>query len=75
MTYPANPSALSPEAADASRLHLASHILRLADGDPAFAARIREMMWGEYRAAGAPLGLSEEGMFVWWGEELSGVPG
>ncbi len=74
MSYSAYTAAPSPESVDASRLSLAPRILRLADGDLAFAAQIREMMWGEYCDAGAPLGRSEEGMMVWWVEELGGLP-
>jgi hypothetical protein len=70
MSYPAYTAAPSPDVVAASRLALAPRILRLADGDPAFAAQIREMMWGEYCAVGAPLGRTEEGMMVWWGERL-----
>lgn len=62
---------LSPDAVEVSRLELAARVLRLADGDKAFADQIREMMWGEYCSAGAPLGHSEEGMMVWWNRELS----
>lgn len=27
-------------------------------------------MWAEYCEAGAPLGVSEDGMYVWWDEAL-----
>ena len=74
MSHSAYSSAPSPDVAHASRIALAPRILRLADGDPVFAAQIREMMWGEYGEAGAPLGRSEEGMMVWWEGQLGPQP-
>ena len=74
MPYPAYSASPSLEAAAESRRIIASRILRLADGDLAFAAQIRAMMWGEYCAAGAPFGHSEDGMMVWWGERLEDLP-
>ncbi len=69
-------SAAMPPSADAatesSRLHTTSRLLRLADGDSAFTAQIRTMMWSEYCDVGAPLGRSEEGMLAWWDRELDG---
>lgn len=40
-------------------------LLQVAGGDPDFAAKLCEMLWHEYRAAGCPLGVSEEDMFRW----------
>lgn len=70
MPYPVSFPAPDSQTVEASRLELAPRILRLADGDPTFAAQIREMMWGEYCHAGTPMGHSEEGMMVWWSERL-----
>lgn len=75
MSLPAYLPALDSDTVAASRLDLTPRILRLADGDPAFAAHIRGMMWDEYRRAGAPLGHSEEGMTVWWSEHLDALAG
>lgn len=72
MSYPASYPVPAPETVESSRLDLTPRILRLAGGDKAFADQIREMMWGEYCGAGAPFGHSEEGMMVWWSEELGG---
>lgn len=47
-------------------------VLQVAGGDPAFAAKLREMLWHEYRAAGCPLGTSEEAMFRWLMQEEQG---
>ena len=63
--------ASEPDAIAASLARVAPQVLRLADGDPAFAAQIRSMMWGEYRDAGAPMGHSESGMMVWWDEQMA----
>lgn len=73
MSYPASFSALDANVVETSRLDLAPRILRLADGDPAFAAQIRSLMWTEYCDSGAPHGRSEDGMMVWWAERL-GTP-
>jgi len=62
--------ALDSDTVEASRLDLVPRILCLADGDPVSAARIRGMMWDEYCDSGAPHGRSEEGMMVWWSEQL-----
>jgi hypothetical protein len=70
MSYPASFPALDADAVETSRLDLVPRILRLADGDPAFAAQIRHMMWSEYCGSGAPLGRSEDGMMIWWSERL-----
>lgn len=70
MAHPTSAPTFSPETIATSRLDLTLRILQLADGDKAFAAQIREMMWGEYCDAGAPLGHSEDGMMVWWHEEM-----
>jgi hypothetical protein len=72
MSYPASYPTFHPETIEGSRLSLTPRILQLADGDKEVAAQIREAMWGEYRHAGAPLGHSEEGMMVWWHDELEG---
>ena len=74
MAHPAYPAPPAPEAVLASRLAVTSRILRLADGDAAFAAQIRGMLWAEYGAVGAPLGLTEDGMMVWWGERMDDLP-
>ncbi|MDT7858230.1 hypothetical protein RQM47_16395 [Rubrivirga sp. S365] len=55
------PSPLSPPL-PAPRLR----VLEVADGDPAFAAALRGMMWDAYVRAGRPLGPSEDDMFTWW---------
>lgn len=70
MSYPASFSALDAETVESGRLDLVPRILRLADGDPVFAAQIRSMMWTEYCNSGAPHGRSEDGMMVWWNEQL-----
>jgi hypothetical protein len=75
MPHPAYLPTLDSETIEASRLDLTPRILRIADGDPAFAAHIRSMMWGEYCDSGAPLGRSEEGMMVWWNEQLDAPAG
>lgn len=64
------PPAVDPAEAEASRLRLLPRILRLAGGDADVATRIRGLMWAEYCEAGAPLGVSEDGMYVWWDEAL-----
>lgn len=63
--------ALDPAAVAESRLRVFTHILQLADGDTALATQIRGMLWAEYCAAGAPLGMSEDGMYLWWHDELA----
>lgn len=63
--------ALDPAAVADSRLRLSTRILQLADGDPARATQIRGMLWAEYCDAGAPLGASEDAMYVWWDDELA----
>lgn len=50
-------------------------VLQVAGGDPAFAAKLCEMLWRAYRAVGCPYGASEEGMFRWlMQEEQSASP-
>lgn len=63
--------ALDPAAVAESRLRLFTRILQLADGDPAQATRIRRLLWVEYCEAGAPCGMTEDGMYVWWDGELA----
>lgn len=70
MPSPSSLPRIDPAEAQASRLRLLARILRLADGDAAVAAQIRGMMWAEYCEAGAPLGVDEDGMYVWWDEAL-----
>lgn len=70
MYVPAPESALDPEVVAASRLHVVTHVLRLAGGDPALATQIREMLWADYCDADAPFGVSEDGMYVWWADAL-----
>ena len=41
-------------------------VLAVADGDPAYADALREMMWDAYVRAGRPLGPTEDAMWVWW---------
>ena len=62
---------LDPAAVADSRLRLFTRILQLADGDPARATQIRGVLWAEYCDAGAPLGASEDAMYVWWDDELA----
>ncbi|MEM1042695.1 MAG: hypothetical protein AAGI91_08710 [Bacteroidota bacterium] len=64
-------SAFEPSAAESSRVRMTSRILRLTDGEPAYTAQIRTMLWTEYCDAGAPLGRSEEGMLVWWDRRMT----
>ena len=71
MSQPALSSLPSPASARTSRHRILPSVLRAAGGDPALAAQIRSMMWGEYRNAGAPRGHSEAGMMVWWDEQLA----
>ena len=75
MSHLAHLPAYDSHAVEVSRLDLTPRILRMADGDPAVAAQIRDMMWGEYCSSGAPLGHSEEGMMVWWSELLEAPAG
>lgn len=70
MSISASYSALDSETVEASRLALVPRLLRLTDGDPAFTAQIRGMMWDRYCDSGAPHGRSENGMMVWWSEQL-----
>ncbi len=62
---------VAPAVAESSRVRMTSRILHLTDGEPAYTAQIRSMMWSEYCDAGAPLGRSEEGMLVWWDRKLN----
>ena len=71
MRFASLDSALDPAAVADSRLRLFTRILQLADGDPARATQIRGMLWAEYCDAGAPLGASEDAMYVWWDAELA----
>lgn len=71
MRPPSYEAALDPAAVADSRLRLVTRILQLADGDPARATQIRGMLWAEYCDAGAPLGASEDAMYVWWDDELA----
>ena len=41
-------------------------VLQVADGDPALADALRQMMWHAYCEAGRPLGPDEDGMWAWW---------
>lgn len=68
MRFSSPDSTLDPADVAASRLRLFTRILQLADGDVALATQIRAMMWADYCDAGAPLGTSEDGMYVWWDE-------
>ena len=62
---------LAPATVAESRLRLTTRILGLADGNPALATQIRGLLWADYCDAGAPLGASEDGMYVWWDDELA----
>ncbi len=64
-------SSFGPATAESSRVRMISRILRLTDGEPAYTAQIRTMLWSEYCDAGAPLGRTEEGMLVWWDRRMS----
>lgn len=64
---------LDPSAVAGSRLRVFTRILQLTDGDAALATQIRAMLWAEYCEAGAPLGMTEDGMYVWWDDELAGA--
>ena len=41
------------------------HLIQVAGGDPAFEAKLREMIWHAYCEADRPFGPTEDGMFVW----------
>lgn len=41
-------------------------VLQVADGDEAYAAALRGMMWDAYVQAGRPFGPKEDAMFAWW---------
>lgn len=62
---------LDPDLVAASRIRLTTRVLRLADGEPSLVTQIRGLLWADYCDAGAPLGVSEEGMFVWWDERMA----
>lgn len=40
-------------------------LIQIADGDVAFEAKMREMIWHAYCEADRPCGPSEEDMFTW----------
>ena len=40
-------------------------LIQVAGGDPAFEAKLREMIWHAYCEADRPFGPTEDGMFVW----------
>ena len=66
-----SPDPVAHDAGEAARLDVTTRLLRLAGGNASFATQMREMLWCEYRAAGAPLGHTEDAMMLWWGERLS----
>ncbi|MDX1530911.1 MAG: hypothetical protein R3362_05235 [Rhodothermales bacterium] len=57
-----------------ARLRFTSDLLRAADGEPALADAFRMMLWADYCDAGAPHGVSEEGMHAWWSARESRRP-
>ena len=61
---------LDPSTVEESRIFLTTHLLRLTGGDSALATQLRGMMWADYCDAGAPLGVNEDGMYVWWADAL-----
>ena len=40
-------------------------LIQIVDGDLAFEAKLREMIWHSYGEADRPFGPTEEGMFMW----------
>ncbi len=44
-------------------------LIQIADGDLAFEAKLREMIWHSYCEADRPFGPTEEGMFTWLEQE------
>ena len=73
MHHDASNPTLDPSTVEESRIFLTIHLLRLTGGDTALTTQIRGRMWAEYCYAGAPLGVSEDAMYVWWADAL-GVP-
>ena len=71
MSAPATPPTLDADLVAACRLRLTLRILRIADGESALASQIRGWLWADYCAAGAPLGVSEDGMTIWWDERMA----
>lgn len=71
MSVPSPDTSLDPALVAESRIYVTTRVLRTAAGDPALASQIRGMMWAEYCDAGAPLGVSEDGMYVWWTDALA----
>lgn len=57
--------ALDPAHVAAARVRFATALLRLSDGDPMFTDTLRGWLWADYCAAGAPFGLTEDGLCVW----------
>ncbi len=45
------------------------HLIQVASGDPAFEAKLREMIWHAYCEADRPFGPTEDGMFVWLAQQ------
>lgn len=62
---------LDPAVVSESRLRLTAHILHLTGGEASLATQIRAMLWADYCDAGAPLGVSEDAMYVWWNDALA----
>ncbi len=44
-------------------------LIQIADGDLAFGAKLREMIWHSYCEADRPFGPTEAGMFTWLEQE------
>ena len=44
-------------------------LIQVAGGDPAFEARLREMIWHAYCEADRPYGPTEDGMFAWLAQQ------
>lgn len=53
----------------ASREDVRLKLIQVAGGDPAFEAKLREMIWHSYCEADRPFGSTEEGMFRWLEEQ------
>ncbi|MDX1420369.1 MAG: hypothetical protein R3181_10425 [Rubricoccaceae bacterium] len=45
-------------------------LVQAAGGDPYLLEGLRQVAWEAYLAAGAPLGIDEDGMGAWWSVRL-----
>lgn len=46
-------------------------LVKVAGGDREILRALRSVAWSEYQAAGSPFGGNEEGMELWWAEQLA----